>query len=738
MKAPAEQPIYVFSEFRLDRARRLLTRNGEPVVLHSKAFDLLLVLIENRDRILLKDELLESVWEGHFVEENNLAVQISGLRKAFHESVRDPRFIVTVPGKGYRFVADVQNGHPGPAPQPAIANGTGNDRHPPTVGEVVPETSEDLVDYTPSFPASEKFTKWAIVVIFLTVAGVVLYIVSRGGAVGNLRAEGNNEPRIRQLTTRGRVGLAAISRDGEFYVYTIDLVGERRRSLWLAQIKGGKDIELRPYDENLVSGVAFSPDGETIYFTLAGSDESEGGLFQLPILGGVERKLSDNPRSGFALSPDGTQVAYFRDNKESDDAVLLVSNLDGTGTREVMTRPGGKHFRSRAPAWSPDGSMLAVGAIENESTQSDEILVVRVADSQTHQLTNLGWKLLYSLVWRPDGRGVIVVAIDKAETLRHVWQVDYPAGTASRLSSDVVDYGQALSISADSKSLIAVQVSVESNIWLAPGHDLAKARQISFSSINGAFGWDGLELTRDNRLVFVAGVQRNRAIFTMSTDGTDIRQITSGGFFDNQPAVSRDGRIVVFSSDRSGAQEIWRVNIDGTGLTQLTTGGGSAPDVTPDGASVLYVSNRGGKETLWRVPIEGGESVQLTSEQTLDPKVSPDGSLIGCGYRADKKSPLRLAVLNLRDGSLVKMFDMPRTTNFNGGINWTADSEAITIRDWANGIWKQDLAGGPPTVIEGLPQEKLYGYDWSHDGKIFAFSRGRAIADAVLINLDQN
>jgi hypothetical protein len=128
--------------------------------------------------------------------------------------------------------------------------------------------------------------------------------------------------------------------------------------------------------------------------------------------------------------------------------------------------------------------------------------------------------------------------------------------------------------------------------------------------------------------------------------------------------------------------------------------------------------------------------VQLTSEQTLDPKISPDGNFIACGYRSDENSPLRLAILNSRDGSLVKMFDMPRTTNFNGGINWMADSKAITIRDWANGIWKQEVAGGAPTALEGLPQEKLYGYDWSHDGKMFAFSRGRGIADAVLITLE--
>ena len=737
MKSLAEQPIYDFSEFRLDPSRRLLTRNGETLALHGKAFDLLLVLIENRDRLLLKDELLESVWEGQFVEENNLAVQISVLRKVFHESGKTPRFIVTVPGKGYRFVADVKNGNSRYAVHPAIGNGNGGDLRTGSANGTIHDLPEDPSEHSSQLTRSSgRLQKSAIIAVILAAAAIVLYIAFRQGAVGVPLAANNNQPRIRQLTTQGRVALAAISPDGEFYVYTTDLVGERKRRLWIAHTKGGKEIELRPPDDNLISGVAFSPDGETVYFTLSSTGESEGGLFQIPILGGVEKKLADSPRNAFALSPDGTQVAYFQNKTENDDATLVVQNLDGTDRREVVTRPAGKRFQTRAPAWSPDGSMLAAGAIENESKQSGEIFIARVADGQTQQLTNLDWKLLYNLVWRPDARGLIAVAIDKAETMRHVWQINYPNGAVTRLSSDVVDYGQALSISADGKSLIAVQVSAESNIWVAPAGDLSKARQISFSSINGAFGWDGVEWTRDNRIVFTAGVQRNRAIFTIGSDGGDVRQITSNGFYDSQPTVAPDGRTVIFSSDRSGTNEIWRVDIDGTGLRQLTTGGGLAPDVTPDGTRILYILNRSGKDTLWSAPVTGGESLQLTREETLDPKVSPDGTLVACGYRADNKSPLRLAILNIQDGSPVRMYDMPPSTNFNGGINWMPDSKAVTIRDWANGVWKQAVGGGPPTVLEGLPQEKLYGYDWSADGRLFAYSRGRGLADAVLITLD--
>jgi Tol biopolymer transport system component len=71
--------------------------------------------------------------------------------------------------------------------------------------------------------------------------------------------------------------------------------------------------------------------------------------------------------------------------------------------------------------------------------------------------------------------------------------------------------------------------------------------------------------------------------------------------------------------------------------------------------------------------------------------------------------------------------------NFNNGLRWTPDGKAVTYRDWANGVWKQRLDGGEPRRLEGLPQEKLYTYGWSRDGKLFAFTRGTELQDIVLI-----
>jgi serine/threonine-protein kinase len=101
--------IYSFDGFVVDLNRRVLLRDGQPIQLTSKAFDLLLALVESQGRELGKEELMERVWANQIVEDANLTVTMANLRKALGEKASDHRFIVTIPGKGYRFVAELGN-----------------------------------------------------------------------------------------------------------------------------------------------------------------------------------------------------------------------------------------------------------------------------------------------------------------------------------------------------------------------------------------------------------------------------------------------------------------------------------------------------------------------------------------------------------------------------------------------------------------------------------------------------
>ncbi len=101
--------IYKFDEFQIDVPNRQLRRGDKPVIMPAKAFDLLLALVENKGRLIEKDELFSRVWNDRIVEESNLTVHISQIRKALGEKRQNTRYIETVPGYGYRFVGAIEN-----------------------------------------------------------------------------------------------------------------------------------------------------------------------------------------------------------------------------------------------------------------------------------------------------------------------------------------------------------------------------------------------------------------------------------------------------------------------------------------------------------------------------------------------------------------------------------------------------------------------------------------------------
>src|SRR5262249_38038425 len=107
--------IYEFGAFRLDPTARLLLREDKPVALTPKVFDTLLLLVQSHGQLLEKEQLMKELWAESFVEESNLTYNISTLRKALGEKAADHHYIITVPGHGYRFAAEVREVEEKPA-----------------------------------------------------------------------------------------------------------------------------------------------------------------------------------------------------------------------------------------------------------------------------------------------------------------------------------------------------------------------------------------------------------------------------------------------------------------------------------------------------------------------------------------------------------------------------------------------------------------------------------------------
>ena len=391
---------YQFDAFELDPVRRSLKRNGKAIALKPKVFETLLVLIRNSGRVMDKDELMQQVWPDTVVEEVNLAHNISVLRKALGQKLDENRFIITVPGRGYGFVASVTETKPnGQAPSPPVSE------YELTRSRMVVEEETDENEMSDAFESyadgantrqldltvkalpdgAAKSFRHRRSILFLTgsliallVAGGILFwrYYSHQTKNDRLAETPFAGTKIKQLTTKGTVRWAVLSHDGKFYAYTLKERDYGKESLWLGQTDGSHDIQLRPPQNVFYYGLAFSPDGKTVYFTVQGQAQSQSGLFKIPVLGGVAEQLSDKIRAYFALSPDGKQIAAFRTNGETDSSALVIANIDGTGMRELLTRPADKPF-AICLNWSPDGSLLAVSAVSDSVKESREVFVRR-------------------------------------------------------------------------------------------------------------------------------------------------------------------------------------------------------------------------------------------------------------------------------------------------------------------------------------------------------------------------
>lgn len=178
-----QQRFHDFGPFRVDASRRLLLRDGDPVALTPKAFDILMVLLRNADRIVEKDELMKLVWPNTVVEENNLTRNVSSLRKALEEGPTDRRFIVTIPGRGYQFAAEV----PLMAPESEIVF----ERHARAEVRIEEETDE-----APTLPKLKPAARSRVVLIIgvsvltLTALGfAIFYVAQRRAPVTSVKSD---------------------------------------------------------------------------------------------------------------------------------------------------------------------------------------------------------------------------------------------------------------------------------------------------------------------------------------------------------------------------------------------------------------------------------------------------------------------------------------------------------------------------------------------------------------------
>ena len=364
----AGQGGYAFGPFVVDPLKRRLWREGRPVPITSKTFDVLVVLLEHRGHVVSKDELLNRVWPNTSVNENNLARQISSLRRALGQRPDQHDYVVTITGQGYRFVASVHDVpdvpleletasdvHTDLLPEPALdPDDLLADEHPVSDQTISGGDGQDVLVGSPDTPKRLPFTR----ILVAVTCGVLLTAVTL--AVWLRPAHSPLEPRrTLQSITYDEAALpreAAWAPDGQWVVYAADRTGNA--DLWKQRLGEPDPVRLTISDAN-ESQPQWSPNGQSIVFR---SERDGGGLYVIPASGGVERMVSSfgyEPR----WSPDGTLILFKRSAVLPDLPTIYVVGLDGKPPRPVRPDVLGQ-FDSLFAAWYPDSRRISIwGAI---------------------------------------------------------------------------------------------------------------------------------------------------------------------------------------------------------------------------------------------------------------------------------------------------------------------------------------------------------------------------------------
>jgi Tol biopolymer transport system component/DNA-binding winged helix-turn-helix (wHTH) protein len=744
-----EKHLYDFGPFRLDPVKRRLLRDGEPVALTPKAFETLLALVQQSGKTVEKDDLMRRVWPDAAVEENNLNQNITALRKCLGDSRQASRYIATIPGLGYRFVAEVQTvpvvgtrqagdlqGRTPPGVEEGVgqgdngraesaglyAGGEENAAHAPTTH--APGEADHV---SPKPKSTVALSAFALLIVAATAYAFWGY---RKAVVPGPAASAASEIEVTALTRTGTTGRAAISPDGRYIIYSV--AGAGRESLWLRQASASSAQQIVPPARAEYTGLTFSRDGNHLYFVRAETNGSVRSLYRMPALGGVSTKLLDDVHSPITLSPDGGRMAFVRNS--GGRSALLTADADGGNQRALASRPAPDNFK--VPAWSPDGKVIACSAGSRDRYDfHNSVVAVRVEDGSQSLASPKEWGWTGWVEWLSDGSGLLLTASEQPEGMDQIWQISYPEGAARRITSDSNRY-RTISLTSDSRTLVAVLSEFSSDIWVAPEADAARAHKITF----GTGAYLDVCYTPDGRIVYSSQAGGGWDIWVMNADGSGQRQLTADAGVNAHPTVSPDGRHIVFASNRAGTFNIWRMDGDGGNPVRLTAGGGEKfPHWSPDGRWVVYnsVSPDENLYSLWKVSVEGGEPARLTDSDSERPAVSPDGRRVASFHRdASAAGGYGVVVTPFDGGPPERTFAVPQDVVPLPFVRWSPDGQSLTYtahRDGISNIWAQPLAGGPAKQLTDFKSEGRLRFDWSRDGKQLVLSRHVWTSDLVLI-----
>jgi Tol biopolymer transport system component/DNA-binding winged helix-turn-helix (wHTH) protein len=693
---------FEFGPFVLNPDSRSLTKDGEAVMLTAKTLETLSVLVQNRGKVMSKDELLAALWPDTVVEEANLTQSISTLRKILGDSPKDHRYIVTLAGRGYQFVADVkilveernvaaapaevQRGHPRLLWVGAIclavtiaggvwflfnARGSSSSTYP---SREIPLTSKVGIVTLPSFSPDGK----QIAYVWAPAADADSSIYVRSIAAGT---------ELRLTSPPGNDGFPAWSPDGQWVAFWRALPSSS--AIYVVSALGGSVRRIVALED--CRGFGWFPDGKHLivsessgnqHFRLASVDVASGQSQFLPSSPGLDEGAP-------ALSPDGKTLAFIGWNAVSNN--LYLRPMGGGPARLLVENAGG------VLAWTPGGSEIVF------SWNRPGLWRIPVKGGTPRPVTSNAWSLGIPAIARHGNLLAYVVN----ELNENFWRIDLGSGSPKRPAPPVqlensVRQQWDPSYSPDGHRLaFGSNRSGSDQIWVSDAQGGGAVQITHFADIRpGCPRWspDGASIA------FNAAPKMNSDIYVIRQDGGEPRRITTHSAEDTVPSWSSDGGWIYFTSARSGQDQIWKVPAAtgeslSTPAVQVTQGGGVDGFESADGRH-LYFAKGYEKTGLWRKELgdpKGREEAVLGSLQHWGWwALAPHGIYFFEQPKSPPRAGARLNFLDLVSGRTTELATLEKPLN-----QWTA---AVSLSpDGRNLVYTQtDRFGSDIMLIENF------------------------------------
>jgi Tol biopolymer transport system component/DNA-binding winged helix-turn-helix (wHTH) protein len=606
--------LYEFGPFRLDATERLLLRGDKHIPITPKAFETLLVLVEHGGHVIDKNELMKKVWPNTFVEEVNLAKNVSSLRKILGENQSEQHYIETIPKRGYRFVAGVREVWAEDAiPEPELA---------------VAAVTNDVAVATHDLGLGRSS---GIKAIFLPLLFVIF-----GASIALIlwtslfRAKPKPASPLFTITPvtslAGTEDQAAFSPDGKQIAFVWDGGSEDNGDVYVKLLGAEQPLRLTTNSAS-ETDPTWSPDGHDIAFLRQSAKTA--ALYVMSSIGGAERKLIDifpyRPvviGNTLNYSPDG-KFLVLPDKQSQEQPFSIFSVALQSGEKTKLTSPPSGSVGDLFPAHSPNSQTLAF--VRSVSIAAADIYLLAAGASEPQRLT-FDNTSIRGLSWTADGKE-IVFASRRGGSNYGLWKISTADGALERLTTNERDiYSPA--ISHHGNRLSYTQSMSDANVWQ---FDLTKnkpqdqqLRQIIASTLEE----NGPQYSPDGkRIVFASRRSGSFEIWICEADGRNPRQLTNiGGALTGTPRWSPDSRQIVFDSWLGGNAAIYVINADGGAARRLTSD--ADEDITPswsrDGRWIYFGCTRSGSMQIWKIPAEGGAATQVTRNGGFEGFESPD------------------------------------------------------------------------------------------------------------------